>query len=749
MERLINLTESAENTDILTSTTVNGGLLGGDEILATSPLASYLHEEEKPKYALRNKSAGIEIQDGTDTDQITPSDDLQALALVTDLRVLVVVGQQDGDIKLEVPLSDVVEAKTEEKRFRTSVLVITTLSGERWEFPSKTDSEPFATTVDEFAQLWTHSYRLLDEAAQQVESVKDAVERGDVDDARERVDIIEDKIENAKTHISEVGLAAKQRVKTRAEKISNRLVDTRRELSAAEGALAHARAQQKWREESYESAARRFEETIKAYQRALSTHGQTPPDDVLRMRLKGAATERELLRVSPLVDADTERRRAINEPDPEKAATAWKCALDNYRELLTLDWGKETRNFLVDRDTIRDQTVSIADDAIEDHLAAGEQWLESGDRLAVGGHDQQAREVYGRAQTQFQNANELAKEVRPEQLDQIRDAMATVEERLSGDVPDEVPTNSTLDTVDISAPDGMSNSQQRAVDESDSTDQGQQSSSGRDEVDNHDRNNPELVTELESPDPALPAEESTASQQDPDETETESEKSESHASEAEAETGSVPSGTDNSGKSVLDQIRSSKQTEEKKTENEHAGSVTDDSTLNQPAQTTGSTDRAAETNDASHNVGDKQETHSGQSSTVETKLAMLSEAQFKTLVSELWEAQGWSTVPESAQAASAFDVLALRERPREERLGIWTVHRPQDTVDTEDVVDCRMALAESQGAESATIVTTAEVSEKVKQDAEERDFAVVGRSDLTQLLRFEDLVDRLDRFATG
>ncbi|MFC7057194.1 hypothetical protein [Halovenus salina] len=431
MGKVIDLTEYEQRPEILTSTSLTGGLLGGGKMLSAAPLETYLDRQESPSYAARNTKAGLEIDREQGNEHIEPDDDLQALALLTDLRLLFVVGQRGGDQTFEIPLDRIVEVKSEFESFRTSTVEIHTIADERWLFRCTEDIEPLAERADELAQLWTHAQRLLDEAEMQVSSAERALEESAIDRAREELGDADEKVRRARNRMSEVGPAASDRVYSRATPLTERVKVLERKLTAAEGARAHNRAQEAWTGESYETATERYERAIGRYEAALSTEGAEPPQDTLERRLRGAVKERELLRVAPLVDADTDRRHAIATDDPEKAATRWMKALDGYRELLTLEWAKESREFVVDKEEIKEQTVEIADRTVESYIRAGQQWVHAADRLALGGHEEQADSVYERATEQLTEAEQIAREVRPSKLDDIQTEQERAETRRS------------------------------------------------------------------------------------------------------------------------------------------------------------------------------------------------------------------------------------------------------------------------------------------------------------------------------
>lgn len=760
MPRIIDLTETDDRPELLTSTSLSGRILGGSKFLSTDPLETYLSEREEPKYGLRNKRSGVTIERRDETEYARPDANLQAVALVTDVRVLFVVGQRSGDETVEIPLSEIVEAKTESGRFRTNTLVVNTVADERWQFACKGDVGPVSSKVDELAQLWTHAQRLLDEAETQVSGAESALTDSDIERARDELGNAERKIQRGIDQIADAGPAAVARVESRAEGVWDRLVDVKRELNAEEGARAHSDAQENWGEQAYEAAARKYECAIEAYETALSTEGPSPTEESLDKRLTGAIRERELLRIGPLVDADSARRRAIEEHDPEEAAEWWERALDGYRELLSLDWGRETREFVVDRDKIRNQTVSIADDAIEDHLRAGHQWVQSADRLAVDGHHEQAREVYDRALAQFENAEQIANEVRPEQLDDIGEALALVENRLSGDTPDELPEDPALESVIITGLDD------------DSTDDGTPAESGRDQHDEDptetragqtirsDQQSSQSARTAETPEgeqgkgdtPEHSVGHATAVSGGGQDTESSnpkkrSERAESgepttgELSEAEQST-TVPGGPNGESETVeLEDSTASGATESPVDEAEP-------SLIDQLRSQKQTANPEGQSHDTENTEGGADGTGESTDSTVEidAQLRGLPDEQFERLVSELWESQGWSTTVISVDAKSTFDIVALREVPTEERLGLWILHRPESEVRSEDVMDCVHTREESRGATSATIVTTGEVTESARTTAVEHDIAIVDSAELEQLLRFEEMTDRLASF---
>lgn len=130
---------------VLTDTGTGG--LFGSKLLADQPLAGHLRGSETARYVLRNKSDGVTIEDGESSRVAEPGDDYQALAAVTDVRVVFVVGRPDGDLTYAVPLADVVRVETESGMV-TDEMWLTTTDDTRYGFACRGDLAEVAAAVD-------------------------------------------------------------------------------------------------------------------------------------------------------------------------------------------------------------------------------------------------------------------------------------------------------------------------------------------------------------------------------------------------------------------------------------------------------------------------------------------------------------------------------------------------------------------------------------------------------------------------
>jgi len=646
METIIDLTDGEGGHEALTSTEVSGRLRT-ERLLSGDPLESYLEGEEEPKYVMRNKKSGVTVKENGDTREMTPTDDLQTLVLVTDVRVRFVVGTAGGDQTAAVPYPEMVQAKSTDDGFRTTALVIETIEGRRWSFPCRGDTAEVASFVDGLAQVWANAERLADEAEQSIQEAREHCEDGDHEAAAESLVDVESKLKTAVERLSEVGAGAGAHIRERAESLARQLLAVQGPIRAQLAASAHADAMAAWREGEYERAAAAYERAIGGYQVALE-RDSGPDNERLRRRLQGAISERELLCVSPLVEADTSRRRAREIDEPEAAAANWEDVLERYRALLTLEWPGDV-DFVADTGLVRKQAIAAAEDAVGDYFEAGKRRLGSADRFAVDNHEDRAMVLYERAHEQFEQAHRLAVEAESDRVDETEAALKTVEERLAGDVPTEtVPP----DAVSVAAADA----------DADAT----------------------------TPDGDGAAEEDAPGPSDRSET----------------------------GSSVIGRIQSQKQ---------------------------------QEAEDGQTSVGATAEGTAGRTITnteLRAKLRELDDGEFTQLVADLWEAQGWSTTVFSATKQVVYDIVAMREEPEQQRLLLWTEHRPGDEqLGPRAVERCATARDSSQGAETATLVTNALPRTAAEQRAEGLEVTVIDGQDLVELLRFEGFLDRLDHDA--
>jgi len=107
-ERARRLVDGAETGTVTESLLVGGDEYTGEVFLYGDAPIRRLADGEQPHAMLFNDMKGVGV--GSKRDTVTPEGSARSVFVVTDDRVLLLVGQQDGDWTRSVPLSDVTGA---------------------------------------------------------------------------------------------------------------------------------------------------------------------------------------------------------------------------------------------------------------------------------------------------------------------------------------------------------------------------------------------------------------------------------------------------------------------------------------------------------------------------------------------------------------------------------------------------------------------------------------------------------------
>jgi len=713
MDRIREVSET-KGADLLTST--SGGLFD-TEYLSGDPPAAYLAEYEQPQYVLRNKKAGLTVAAGPATEELVPESDHQALAVVTDCQVVVLVGQSGGDSVKSVPLDEIVEADVESSGFLKSALTLETIDGKVWRFPVRGDASDVATAIDDAAQTWANARRLTDEASERIEASREHLDAGEFGVARQALSDVATKMETATERVSTVGSGARRALSETTGLLLDRLRQLEQEIAATKGAHHHATAQDAWKSDhDFERAAEEYEHAVEEYERALEADGNVPTDEALQARLRGVVKEREVLRAAPMADARAAREVAMAAEDADEAAAEWETALTCYREAVTLDWGKRDRTFVTDRETAEKRAVEATEKALDAHREAGQEWLAAGDRIVRNDSKEQANQAYERAEEHLTRGREIAAELAPEQVDTFEQRLSQLRERQAGEVlPPEGTDESTLAVADIAT---ESTADTGAGDESvpsTADSESEQTSTGP-ETGRPGQSDPTPAirrAETETEDEATP---DTAVERVTDESDTEV-----------AET------------NVLENSEIDPYPEEDpgQTTGTDAGGGTSMSTGDESVAPprTASNDGPAREGAATEGPVDTERTDGVSVDVLVERLRSLDETELTEFVAELWEQRGWSTTVFSSTTKAVYDVVAMAE-DGEERLLLWTVHRPDGGTLTETVLRrCATTRDSSQGADSATLVTTGTLTSATRERAASLDVTVLDCEQLAEAVQ--------------
>ncbi|MFW6017306.1 MAG: restriction endonuclease [Halapricum sp.] len=124
--------------------------------------------------------------------------------------------------------------------------------------------------------------------------------------------------------------------------------------------------------------------------------------------------------------------------------------------------------------------------------------------------------------------------------------------------------------------------------------------------------------------------------------------------------------------------------------------------------------------------------------TAEAEIRTMDEMAFTKFVATCWNALGWETTI-FAHSSDQYDIMAIRRQLIDLRVLIWTVHRPGRDLDASTIDRCVTDRSNVERADAAAVVTTADVSDAVRERAAKHDIKLIDREDLLDLLEDEGL----------
>lgn len=418
----------ADETDVaVLRRTESDGLLGSD-YLADEPLARYLADAETAQYVAWNTKRGVRvISDGTEL--IEPAGSYRAFAVATDVRVLFVVGDDDGDRAVSIPYTDVLTVDTT-ARFLSSTLELVAAGEERWQFPCRGDLEPLAQFVDEASQTWAHADRLLSDAADRLADARRALDDGAFGDCEAVADEATGTVTEGRDRLDALGAGAAATAADRVGRLETGADRLRRRARVGRGDEAHERARAAWEDREYERAYDDYERANEAYDRALAVDAERPTDREIQRRLDVLADEQARLSDAPVTAARAAEDAARAAEDADVAAARWEVALERYQSAIELDWGGQ-RRFAGDPESLRAAAADAAAELVDARTAAGRECLAESDRLAEWGDTDRAGDALADARAHFERARAVATELVPDRRDPPTDELATVTERVA------------------------------------------------------------------------------------------------------------------------------------------------------------------------------------------------------------------------------------------------------------------------------------------------------------------------------
>jgi len=390
----------------------------------TAVLDPLLQDGETVRYVLTS-SKGIEQTTDGRTTTVQPDSDHDAYAVVTDFRVLFLVGSDadEPSIDIEFDLPSITMSKTRDSLLSSSLVVVseqtTTVKFKKSGGP---DLEEVADYIDRLSDSWADFHRAIAATREAIDAFETSLKAGE--DAQEELTTARSRLSNAHHHATrnddgpvEVMLETLEPVE---EELDELQVEAR--LDRVDDLLAEAEAQ-----DAFEDAVISL---VEARDR-LDEARNALDDDVLEGTAAAEAIEERAASLddyagSVLSEAESACHEALGAEDPSVVAAAWQTAIERYRTLLDADWRTLGG---VDTDALRFQLAWVVARRIDGLTALSHQLEARGDELDDDGDD--ATDSYERAKARVESARALAGEHPQMNADRFADRLDDLEEKIA------------------------------------------------------------------------------------------------------------------------------------------------------------------------------------------------------------------------------------------------------------------------------------------------------------------------------
>lgn len=416
--------------ELLTGTGSGGVFASG--YLRDKPLIEYLGESERVSYLLSNTKKGVRRETDDETVAYTPGDGYQAIAAVTDTRMLFVVGDcdEDGDEMFGVPYTEIENVKTNRGVLKKSVDIWTT-TGARWRFfvKSTVDVEPAAAYLERAAVVWSRVEAQLQRARKYVAAISDHTTEDDHDAAREAATTAREYVEEAQRKATELTEDHEDAIWDRIEVTERQLDEGVLAIHVSRAKAAVRAAHRQWRQEQYNDAYDSFLEARNQYERALDVarDRELPEADDIRARADEVTQHIDQLSKSPLQRAEETYERALAADGLDTRVDLLADALETYRSALVLDWGNDDRRFAGDSETIRATIEQIVTELVDTRRYLAEKRWRAGNWFAERGREETARWEYATARNHLDDALSVATELKPALESELIETRAELE----------------------------------------------------------------------------------------------------------------------------------------------------------------------------------------------------------------------------------------------------------------------------------------------------------------------------------
>lgn len=394
-------------------------------------LTDYFEGTEQPAFVLSNETKGIKHEQGGETTVVEPGDDYQAVAAITDERVLLLVGGNDERTGLNrdvsLPYTEIRAVETKTGMFK-SRLTITARTSDTYHFmlSGREDLEEVEAFVEQAIAHWVSVDRRLEKAKDHLSTIESHLESGDPEAAADAYRRTRELLDQA-ADVAERFKPGTHAMVRRVEQLETRLT-----LTEIRGHRTRARqladqAEKARSENDYQAALDAYTTAQDQYERAadLAEDIEYHELEEIQSELAEISTAVSEMETEPLLGVANACAAAIQADEP--APDAWATAMEVCEETLVLFW--QTDRFDGDPDALRFQMEWLVQNRMNAHERAADLAIARGDTRREDGDEVTAQEAYERARDHVGRARDLAREFRSGSPDRYDDALQKIARR--------------------------------------------------------------------------------------------------------------------------------------------------------------------------------------------------------------------------------------------------------------------------------------------------------------------------------
>lgn len=390
---------------------------------ATELLAPILQDGETVRFVVESSSGVEQTVDG-ETTTLKPDSGHNAYAVVTDFRVLFLVGTDDDEVEIDIEfdLASVTMSKVRSGLLSSS-LVVTANQTRTAKFKPLDGSylAEVADYIDRLSDCWADFERALASTREAIDAFEAALKAGE--DPQEELTTAQSRLSNAHHHATREEDGPVEAMLARLEPVEDELdqLQVGARLDRVDDLLAEAESQ-----DSFDDAVASL---VEARDRLVEARDALDDEildtDAVSETIAERAAAVDEYAQSLLADAEDACHRALDAEDDATAAEAWGIALDRYRAMLAADWAGLGG---VDDVALRFQLAWVVGNRI-DVLCARSAALEAeADEIDDG--DDGATELYEQARAHAESARDLAEEHSWTDAARFADRLDELEEKI-------------------------------------------------------------------------------------------------------------------------------------------------------------------------------------------------------------------------------------------------------------------------------------------------------------------------------